>query len=91
MDEKIRDLINAMNEAPVFQDIENERIKVDAMILAAVDSLNGRDLFNAIARACKVYQVNGYFRGINQGIQMANMLNKKQVHAIDTVNGRQVV
>ncbi len=72
-------LLNKIDKTKSFSDIEERTHEAE------------RALLSDISRVCRLYEVNGYFKGINEGIRMANLLKGKQIQVQDINTGEQIV
>ena len=90
------ELVKLMDISPIFKDIEEQRKKTDAELLEILKHLipdikNRGNLLDAIIRACRIYQTQGYFKGINQRVQLDNSLSGNHIQIHDITTGKQII
>lgn len=64
---------------PTFENIEEEIAKAES------------DLQKAVCQICKIYLMDGYLKGVNDGIRISNAANKKQVFVVDVASNKTLV
>ncbi len=95
--EAIRAIINnSLDQESIFKTIQDKTQEATNSLMRAIEITVSEESLKDFAKAeatevCRQYQIDGYFKGINEGIKIANLLSGKQIQINDIITGQRIL
>lgn len=97
MVETIKSLLcENLEQSSIFQAVKKETEEAANSLMQAIEKTvletTSKDFACKEAmRVCQQYQIDGYLKGINEGIKLANLLSNNQIQVQDIDSGEQII